>query len=1145
LGADHVRSLCFPAGLLLILSICLHSHVQALAPGVKVVPLAGNDLRFSSVRKLLYVAVGARSDQRANTVTIVEPATGQMLGSVLLSGEPSVLALSSNEKYLYVGLAEGKISRIDLDQGQVDLTFASGGGWVVDIEVFPDLPESIVASAAQEWGPLIAVFDNGVRRPQFIPPGTGVMKFTFGSDSQTLWGYDSQSDAFTLYRLVVSPAGISAVKESNGSLFPAFGIDPLFRDGLVIANGFVFDPITKTRVGRYYSYETVWAESFAIDGQTSKIYYPARYGYIFAICEFDLDTYRLTGLFSSFYADVQVPYGPDRTVTCESAGIAMSSFMSQSITIFPHTLFRRPQNWQPPPPSPLTGELRRIPLQNNGIVADPSRGRLYASLPNWAYDCGNSVVAVDAVQGTVSHPVWVGADPWQMAVSAENKYLYTALYNGWAVQRLTLPELTPDLLIPIKSEEESYGMYSTRVNELLAVPNSPESFVVARAFHPLNPTDIEAAGVAAYDGDRKRPLATGDQGWLDQISSIQWSGTDSKLYGFPSFCELSVTSEGVVQTWATDGVTSRIAEQDLMACQYDICFTRWGHIIDAVSQERLGEFHFDMHSTDFGWPEYILPDLDRGLVYFLMVPEYAATRRLVIEAYDVRTRHPVSKLLIESDWAPTGFVKWRDDQLAASTSMEMLLLPLSLLHDRPRFSQPVTDLRPQFRLIFPFVEQIYGSLTGLAVSNLTSTSASLIWSAWDELGMARSFVNNSVGVDLEAGRQWARMGPEIFGGPMLRAFVEVSSDNPGVGGFFMYRKDGGLDGATAATHTSRVLYFPRVATGPETFRGKTPLTSLHLVNPNGYSVEIQLTVNAVERRQEYYPPQFRTGFKVPAKSVKIFEFYDSMSHWGITSGHVQVEVVSPRGGITGFQRIEFKDEYRLETMIALNAIELDDAKRYYSQFAVGSDIFTNLKLVNVSDVLRRVVLKAVDEHGSPVAASVELDLEPDGFLEKDVEDIFSFKRSYGNDLIVGSLLVEVDGSGVIGNVVFGDPTTLNYAVGIPLQSETVRNAVFNHVGNVDDFFTGLALFNPGSKVAEVRIAVLSADGEENGEATQCVGPGERIARLLTEWIPSTAGQGGGSVVVRSTVPIVAQQMFGDFGLKMFSAVPPSGSVGEQ
>jgi hypothetical protein len=95
------------------------------------------------------------------------------------------------------------------------------------------------------------------------------------------------------------------------------------------------------------------------------------------------------------------------------------------------------------------------------------------------------------------------------------------------------------------------------------------------------------------------------------------------------------------------------------------------------------------------------------------------------------------------------------------------------------------------------------------------------------------------------------------------------------------------------------------------------------------------------------------------------------------------------------------------------------------------------------------------------------------------------------------------------------------------------------VANGAGYFTGLALYNPGTVNADVTIEIFSAAGVSNGKRTLSLGPGRRISQWIPQLIPATEGQVGGYVVITSALPIVGQQVFGESGLRMLSAVPPA------
>jgi hypothetical protein len=112
------------------------------------------------------------------------------------------------------------------------------------------------------------------------------------------------------------------------------------------------------------------------------------------------------------------------------------------------------------------------------------------------------------------------------------------------------------------------------------------------------------------------------------------------------------------------------------------------------------------------------------------------------------------------------------------------------------------------------------------------------------------------------------------------------------------------------------------------------------------------------------------------------------------------------------------------------------------------------------------------------------------------------------------------------------------AAAMPLQRRLLLQAVFSQAANALGYFTGLALYNPTAQTASVTIEVFSAAGVKTGEKVLSLPPGARTSKLLPELAPENASQVGGWVLIKSTQPLVAQQLFGAWDLSMLSAAPP-------
>ncbi|MFH1965065.1 MAG: hypothetical protein ABIJ42_05930, partial [Acidobacteriota bacterium] len=215
---------------------------------------------------------------------------------------------------------------------------------------------------------------------------------------------------------------------------------------------------------------------------------------------------------------------------------------------------------------------------------------------------------------------------------------------------------------------------------------------------------------------------------------------------------------------------------------------------------------------------------------------------------------------------------------------------------------------------------------------------------------------------------------------------------------------------------------------------------------------------------------------------------------------------------------------------------------YSAQLAHGLNIVTSLRLVNTAGVTRNVTLTAIGDDGSPLADPVQIAITSRRIYSADLGTLFGLEG--GSVITTGSLVVESDGAGVIGDIIFAEGDTLEYAMSLSLQGTLFQEAVFNHISNLPTVFTGFAFYNPGDATATVLIEAFGTDGVKAAEKTLILGPGERIARTLTDadiW-PGFGEQSGGYIRIQSDQPIAGQQLFGDRALRYMAAIPPTTRV---
>ena len=365
----------------------------------------------------------------------------------------------------------------------------------------------------------------------------------------------------------------------------------------------------------------------------------------------------------------------------------------------------------------------------------------------------------------------------------------------------------------------------------------------------------------------------------------------------------------------------------------------------------------------------------------------------------------------------------------------------------------------------------------LALTNFSDTTANLeleaIPASQQPAILTRSLAgdDNFASIELPAGEQTARLRSNLFGGnSSLPAWIELISDTSEIGVFFQFGTNSlsQLDGGVAIDTTSRQIALTRIFDGPAAFRGQSATTRVSIFNPNPEPVTIELTYRPPGNGSAGQGPSPITRI-IPPRSVlderagDLFDSTLSGSQGPALEGGVLSGEVTEGEGVVAFEVIQLTDQ---DTVIGLNAATGNPFSRAYSaQLASEPGVFTSVNLSNRATAERNVKLRAVNEDGSDRGDPVLFTLAPGEQFTEDAGVLFGGGStpptlSQGAPFR-GSLIVEADGDGIVGDVLFGDPDKFAYAASVPLQTETFKEALFNQVANVSGIFTGLAFFYPG------------------------------------------------------------------------------------
>ncbi len=241
--------------------------------------LAVNGLAWDSKGGLLYAAVSSGDPQYPNSIVAINPTTGAVVKSQAVGTNPSVVRVTSDGAYLYVGFQDtSEVTRLQLPGLDAPFTWplgvdpASGSIVANDVEPAPGASQTVAVAGNDGT---VAIFDNGVARSNSLTAaasGNEVSSLQWGSDATTLYGSGRSVSATTLGDLSVmnvDASGVSLKENDPGVLtnpnqYGFFGTNLHYDPGtgyLYVDDGAVVDPTNAALEGEYNSWGFVAPDS--------------------------------------------------------------------------------------------------------------------------------------------------------------------------------------------------------------------------------------------------------------------------------------------------------------------------------------------------------------------------------------------------------------------------------------------------------------------------------------------------------------------------------------------------------------------------------------------------------------------------------------------------------------------------------------------------------------------------------------------------------------------------------------------------------------------------------------------------------------------------------------------------------------------
>ena len=221
------------------------------------VSLASRAILYDSARSRLYASVPVGSPDFGGHVAIIDPLSGAVIASIPTGGDPGVMALSDDHRYLHVALVVGgAVARIDLVTGAKDLVFSLGGTEVCgpyhayDMVALPEEPRTVVIARAPAacGNSSTAVFDNGTMRPR-VTSVSGPHGDRITGSGRPDRVYAHNQDEAQMVQLTVDATGIARAPMGTNLIPTGAPTDIEYDMGYVFSSrGMVVDPFRLERL---------------------------------------------------------------------------------------------------------------------------------------------------------------------------------------------------------------------------------------------------------------------------------------------------------------------------------------------------------------------------------------------------------------------------------------------------------------------------------------------------------------------------------------------------------------------------------------------------------------------------------------------------------------------------------------------------------------------------------------------------------------------------------------------------------------------------------------------------------------------------------------------------------------------------------
>ncbi len=342
---------------------------------------------------------------------------------------------------------------------------------------------------------------------------------------------------------------------------------------------------------------------------------------------------------------------------------------------------------------PVPPGVRFVDLKANDVVWDPYQRKIYVAVPSLSAVNPNTVTVLDPYTGELGASAFVGSEPSRLALSDDGQRLYVALKGASSVERLTLPDLVPDLSIEL-GRDPTYGAYYA--GDVQVAPGAPSTIAVSLV---TTGSSSYSGGLVVYDDGTPRPTRAASALSSYPYDSLQWGTAASALYAvnptyYYDLYTFQVDASGVVLQ-----NTYRNAFSTTGGIRFDagngLVYGDDGRVVDPATGSLVGTYP---SSSTYAYQRRVVPDSSLGSVWFASSDGYYGSNQIAISAYDLAGFHPTASTTLKYVTAPPRRpIRWGTDGLAVLNADAVVLLNGALVlpvATAPNPAPAVTSLSP-------------------------------------------------------------------------------------------------------------------------------------------------------------------------------------------------------------------------------------------------------------------------------------------------------------------------------------------------------------------------------------------------------------------------------------------------------------------